>query len=153
MGSGTAPHAGHEGHQRLSDLVARADQLWPEVPANVQAMQEWLAEAEKLVQNLPQHRQTLELLRSAALPYDEAIQQHDRDTHPSAARLRALEREWERIDRQMASEEGLAVDGQPGAQGPEPRKDPSEGEVYGREKDLVELEFLNMPVGASPSAT
>src|SRR5262249_36982730 len=75
---------------RLSDAVAEADLLWPATPDRLPALEHWLEGARKLVLNLAEHRASLEALRARALPYDVAMQRHDRETHPDSRRLEAL---------------------------------------------------------------
>jgi serine/threonine protein kinase/formylglycine-generating enzyme required for sulfatase activity len=45
--------------QRLDDLTAEADQLWPAHPGNIERYQEWLARAGDLVAELPDHERKL----------------------------------------------------------------------------------------------
>jgi serine/threonine protein kinase/formylglycine-generating enzyme required for sulfatase activity len=90
--------------KKLSDLEAESDNLWPCMPQMVEPMASWVARAEELAGRIPEHRETLAALRERALPYDDAIQAKDRQTHPQAKeleaerlRLRALEetlRKW-----------------------------------------------------------
>lgn len=52
---------------RLRELSERADALWPEVPAQVGALERWLAEARELVAHLDAHERTLVALRAGTL--------------------------------------------------------------------------------------
>jgi len=54
------------GVKRLRDLEARAERLWPALPSNAAALEAWLADADALASDLPQHRASLERLRAQA---------------------------------------------------------------------------------------
>jgi len=56
----------------LQDLVARADELWPALPANVPKLEEWLRDARALVEGLADHRRKL-----AELGTDREAESHD----------------------------------------------------------------------------
>ncbi len=84
--------------KRLSQLVAREENLWPAVSENTRKMKDWLDEAERLSMSLPMHKQMLEELRSEALPYDEETRKRDRETHPGLkgiAELLAIKKAYE----------------------------------------------------------
>jgi serine/threonine protein kinase/formylglycine-generating enzyme required for sulfatase activity len=50
--------------KKLSDLAARAEELWPEVPAKIDAMTRWLDDAAQLTARLADHRATRARLKS-----------------------------------------------------------------------------------------
>jgi formylglycine-generating enzyme required for sulfatase activity len=52
---------------RLRELRERADTLWPEVPAQVDALAQWLDEARELASHLDAHERTLTALRAGTL--------------------------------------------------------------------------------------
>ena len=58
--------------QKLEDLVAEADALWPPFPENVERYEAWLAKAAQLMSELPDHRAKLAELRARARPASEA---------------------------------------------------------------------------------
>jgi formylglycine-generating enzyme required for sulfatase activity len=70
-------------------MEERAEDLLP-VPEQAEAMTAWLAEARELVARLGRYRAELEAIEQRALPYDAAMRQHDRDTHPRAEQANAL---------------------------------------------------------------
>jgi serine/threonine protein kinase/formylglycine-generating enzyme required for sulfatase activity len=51
-------------------LAASFDGLWPAVPERIEPMSRWLAEAEVLVERLPDYTRELDALRERALPED-----------------------------------------------------------------------------------
>lgn len=53
--------------QRLDDLIAEADRLWPAHPENVPKYEDWLRHAQLLVDELPRHEEQLARLRSKAV--------------------------------------------------------------------------------------
>jgi formylglycine-generating enzyme required for sulfatase activity len=53
--------------RRLTELEARAESLWPAIPANVPALEAWLVEADALAARRPEHEKTLASLRARAL--------------------------------------------------------------------------------------
>jgi formylglycine-generating enzyme required for sulfatase activity len=67
--------------QRLDDLVAEADRLWPAHPENIPKYEDWLHEAHELVGELPAHAVKLAELRAKALPSTE--EQHEQRTEQS----------------------------------------------------------------------
>jgi len=79
---------------RLSDgytltiLNANQERLWSLTGSLIPEMQDWLARADSLVENREEHRFQLETIRARALPYDEAMQRQDYETHPDAKTLR-----------------------------------------------------------------
>jgi len=54
--------------QRLDDLTTEADRLWPAHPENIPELEAWLARAEALVGELPDHEAKLAELRTRARP-------------------------------------------------------------------------------------
>jgi formylglycine-generating enzyme required for sulfatase activity len=63
-------------YERLSDLtrhlrlLGTEKSLWPAVPEKVEAMRDWVAQAEDLAKRLPEHVAALERLRRSSLPED-----------------------------------------------------------------------------------
>lgn len=53
--------------QRLNALEARSRQLWPATPDRVEAMSQWIDDAERLLRDLPTHERTLARLRDDAI--------------------------------------------------------------------------------------
>lgn len=76
--------------QRLDDLLAEADRLWPAIPENVDALAAWVAEVEELVSNSKKDQQLLTSLRDQAEPYTKADADRDRQSHPLYERLKLL---------------------------------------------------------------
>jgi formylglycine-generating enzyme required for sulfatase activity/serine/threonine protein kinase len=86
--------------QELADLERRAESLWPAVPAQVAAMKEWLARAERLIAGLEPgpdgdsgHRRRLEELRARALPFSREEREQALARSPHADELRRTEAE------------------------------------------------------------
>ena len=88
--------------QKLEDLQAEAEELWPVVPARIPDFESWLERAREVVAGLEPdaagedrgHYAQLEELRSRALPIDESVdEEHPRHGELAALRaeLRALE--------------------------------------------------------------
>jgi formylglycine-generating enzyme required for sulfatase activity len=50
----------------VQDLLAEAEELWPEVPAMVPRYRSWLARAREVLARLPQHQASLRLVRQEA---------------------------------------------------------------------------------------
>jgi formylglycine-generating enzyme required for sulfatase activity len=100
--------------RNLAALLARADELWPEVPALAPAMEQWLADAALLQSHLAAHTLELHALRERALPYDERQEAVDRSSHPRAAELRQLEDERAGLDAhlELATAEQRAIEEQ-----------------------------------------
>lgn len=79
--------------KRLADARAAADELWPAYPDTVPKIEVWFAADVALLQeNAEKHRATLEKLRAAAQPYDEAQEQENRTTHPAFAEYQSLQK-------------------------------------------------------------
>lgn len=55
----------------LRDLVEREARLWPAHPQQIPAMKQWLAEAEKLVAQLPDYQESLAELQTQAMKSDQ----------------------------------------------------------------------------------
>jgi formylglycine-generating enzyme required for sulfatase activity/serine/threonine protein kinase len=81
--------------QRLDDLVAEADQLWPAHPEILPRYERWLGKAEELVAELPDHEKKLADLRSKALPWTAEEQAQHRAEHPKLPELERAQRELE----------------------------------------------------------
>ncbi len=73
--------------QRLKDLEADAEKLWPAHPENVAGIEDWLGRARALADRLDSHRERLAELDDKALPCDDDQRRLDRETHPEAPRL------------------------------------------------------------------
>ena len=58
--------------QDLDDLIAEADELWPERPENVTRYRDWLARADVLLDGLPEHERKLAEIRALAQPSAQA---------------------------------------------------------------------------------
>jgi formylglycine-generating enzyme required for sulfatase activity/serine/threonine protein kinase len=81
--------------QKLDDLVAEADRLWPALPEIVPTYEAWLRGAQELVDELPALESKLLELRSKALPWTEEVK--DRDEHPRHDELARMRRQLERM--------------------------------------------------------
>ncbi|MBU0755486.1 MAG: protein kinase, partial [Planctomycetes bacterium] len=66
----------------LADLKESAERLWPTYPENIPELLLWMSRAEEVIARLDEHRKTLELLRSQAMPYDEQAEQRSREEDP-----------------------------------------------------------------------
>src|SRR5262245_29053071 len=73
--------------QKLDDLVAEADRLWPAVPENLSKYETWLEKARELMAELPDHERKLAELRSKSVPWTEEEQSKHRAEHPKLAEL------------------------------------------------------------------
>jgi serine/threonine protein kinase/formylglycine-generating enzyme required for sulfatase activity len=72
----------------FSELQRTADDLWPAHPAQVQALQRWIADVDAMVARLPQLRAVRDRLRQSAQPPTEAEIAADRAAYPRAEQLR-----------------------------------------------------------------
>ncbi|MBI5365166.1 MAG: SUMF1/EgtB/PvdO family nonheme iron enzyme, partial [Planctomycetes bacterium] len=85
--------------RQLTDLRARAEELWPARPTQLPGMQAWLEAARTLHDRGTDHASALERLRARALPYDAQQRELDRAGHPrrselDAARVRLASLRW-----------------------------------------------------------
>ncbi len=78
--------------QKLDDLTAEADRLWPAVPENVPKYEEWLRKARDLVAELPDHERKLFELRAKSVPWTAEDQARHRAEHPKLAELEGAQR-------------------------------------------------------------
>ncbi len=101
--------------QKLDDLTAEADRLWPAVPENVPKYEEWLRKARELVAELPDHEKKLAELRARS------VSSPDRKVWAVADKKKDLEGYLERLKKKIKEE-----------------SDPEKAEE--REKHLTELE-------------
>ena len=103
--------------QRLEDLRAEADRLWPATPEKVPDYEEWLRRADELVGGLepsedgtdPGYRRQLEILRERALPFSAAEREVALREHPRAAELAALEKKLAALRLAQSVREGKAT--------------------------------------------
>ena len=79
--------------QRLDDLTAEADRLWPAHPGNIERYEGWLGKAEDLVAELPDHEAKLAELRSRAPEWTE--EERARHHAPKLAELALYRRHVE----------------------------------------------------------
>ena len=83
--------------QRLVDLEAEADRLWPAEPEKLPQYERWLERARELVAGLdpqgdgPGHRAQLAKLRERAVPLSEEEREERRRAHPRFVELAPLE--------------------------------------------------------------
>src|SRR5262245_40053741 len=96
--------------QKLDDLVAEADRLWPAVPENLPKYETWLAKARELMAELPDHERKLAELRSRAVPWTEEEQAKHRAEPPKLAELESAMRQREHHE--MLRAEWLFTDAQ-----------------------------------------
>lgn len=92
-----------EDHERLEELAAWADRLWPARPAlvgGVTGMEAWLAEARQLRGRLARHRRQLAELRRRALPWSADARAKDRAVNAAAAP--EVRTELDRLQRRAA---------------------------------------------------
>ncbi len=104
--------------QKLDDLIAEADRLWPAHPENLRRYQDWLADAEKLTGELPKHEVKLAELRANAKPWTAEDEATRGASHPKLAELEIARRHAEFHRNQTAALEVA-----------EPPKDPSPAEA------------------------
>jgi len=78
--------------QKLDDLVAEADGLWPAAPENLEAYEGWLRRARRLIEERPEHEKTLAELRAKASPRSAEERARARSAHPRLAELERLQR-------------------------------------------------------------
>jgi len=76
--------------KRIADLEVKADELWPAHPDKSDEYQQWMDEANNLINRLALHRNILQLLRQRAEPYNEETRLFDRETHPRSKELDSL---------------------------------------------------------------
>jgi len=79
--------------QDLEDLLAAADGLWPAHPQNIERYEAWLADARRLLAELPVHRARRDGLRAKALPQSAEQRAAERASHPRLWRLAELDGE------------------------------------------------------------
>lgn len=61
-------------HKKIQNLKDKADRLWPAWPDRISQYEEWLKEAQTLLSNLDEHKQTLAKLREKAVSTVEKVQ-------------------------------------------------------------------------------
>jgi formylglycine-generating enzyme required for sulfatase activity len=111
--------------QKLEDLEAEADRLWPAIPENLLKYEDWLKRARELVGELPEHERKLTELRAKSVPWTAEEQARHRAEHPKLAELESAKRHKTFIERLRAAlESGV------------PARDPEPAEVG---VDLVSL--------------
>ena len=79
--------------EKLDDLLAGADELWPPHPQNIEGFERWITEANELVAGLDDHRATREELRRRALPRTDEQRERDRRAHPDYRELQRVRSE------------------------------------------------------------
>jgi serine/threonine protein kinase/formylglycine-generating enzyme required for sulfatase activity len=84
--------------QKLDDLVAEADRLWPAVPEDQRKYEAWLEKAGELMAELPDHERKLSELRARSVPWTEEEQEKHRAEHPRLAELEGAKREREHLE-------------------------------------------------------
>ena len=89
--------------QRLEDLTADADRLWPAVPENLPRYEQWLEKARELVDELPDHEKKLADLRKKSLPWTEEEQAKHRAEHPKRAQLESTIRHRDHLEKLRAA--------------------------------------------------
>jgi formylglycine-generating enzyme required for sulfatase activity len=94
--------------QKLDDLTAEADRLWPAVPENLPKYEEWLRKAGELVAELPDHETKLSELRAKSVPWTEEEQARQRAEHPKLAELESAQRHIEHHRKLRAALESSA---------------------------------------------
>ena len=98
--------------QKLEDLTDEADRLWPAHPQNIARYEAWLARAEALMAELPDHESKLAELRSKSVPWTAEEQAQQRAEHPQLAELERAQRELEYSTRLRSA----LASGEPGAE-------------------------------------
>lgn len=83
--------------------VANEELLWPPWPQQVEAMERWLADTDKLLAMRPEIEATVASQRERALPWSEAEQRHDRESHPRYAEWQMVVRKVEALRRAQAN--------------------------------------------------
>src|SRR5262245_10630676 len=81
--------------QKLDDLVAGAERLWPAAPENVPRYEDWLRRAGELVGELPDHEKKLAELRARSVPWTEEEQAKHRAENPKLPELETAKRHAE----------------------------------------------------------
>ncbi|HIG12803.1 MAG: bifunctional serine/threonine-protein kinase/formylglycine-generating enzyme family protein [bacterium] len=76
--------------QDLQDLVLDAETLWPAVPAKIDALEDWLDAARKLMAEVPALKAKREELRELALDRTPAELTSEEKTHPEFSALETL---------------------------------------------------------------
>ena len=94
--------------QDLEDLLAEARVLWPPYPERIPDLEAWLERADRLLGELPRHRQKLEELRAVAIPRTPEEREAERRSHPGHARLVALQARLEAQRRAHSVRTGAA---------------------------------------------
>ena len=94
--------------QDYEDLLRQAEELWPAHPAQIEAMQSWLTQAELLTDELPTLVAKRDQLRALALPQSAEQQQADREAHPEYEALQALEAKLGSRRSTLATRQGRA---------------------------------------------
>ena len=89
--------------QRLDDLVAEADGLWPASPERIEEYVDWLGRARELVEELPIHEAKLAELRARARPSMEAETATRRESDPRARELASARMQLEFIRKQRSA--------------------------------------------------
>jgi formylglycine-generating enzyme required for sulfatase activity/serine/threonine protein kinase len=115
--------------QDLEELTARADDLWPASPANVDRYLDWLRRAEALAARLPGYEASLAELRARARRLNAEERAHRRASDPHYAELEATRGHLEFLRRQQAALEA-----------PEPLADPA--------PEAVGVDFASLPADA-----
>jgi formylglycine-generating enzyme required for sulfatase activity/serine/threonine protein kinase len=129
--------------QKLEDLVAEADRLWPAHPENIARYEAWLARAEALVGELPDHERKLAELRARSVPWTEEEQAKQRAEHPKLVELESAQRhvEHHRKLRAALQSSAPAPDPRPEEVGVDLTSLPSDAnEVNGLAWDLIDPE-------------
>ena len=79
--------------QDYDERILEADRLWPPHPEIIDACVEWIAKTERLVADLPLHREKRDELRRRALAQTDEERETDFRSHPDYARIAAVRAE------------------------------------------------------------
>jgi formylglycine-generating enzyme required for sulfatase activity len=92
--------------QKMADLRAEAEELWPAAPGRIADYERWLAEAAGLAPELDFARAQRDELRARALPLTAEERQRSHAMHPRYAQLVALQAERAALARAQAVRRG-----------------------------------------------
>ena len=88
--------------KRLSDLEVSAEALWPAYPKNIEKLQQWIDQADRLIGRLDIHRRTVATLRENALPLRKSDLETMSEIHPKWKTLSSLRATKSSLEKQAA---------------------------------------------------
>ncbi|NOT30426.1 MAG: SUMF1/EgtB/PvdO family nonheme iron enzyme [Planctomycetes bacterium] len=125
--------------QKLDDLGADADRLWPAQQELVPAYTDWLARAQELVDELPGHEAKLAELRARCVPWTAEQEGARRAQHPRLGELKKAQRELaylKRMQTVLTSVEAVQ----------DPSREEAGGDVAGLPRTAAGLDALARPL-------